>query len=210
MANTIGNMLPAPDQRQRADGLTEDEIDRRMQQYANQTLNRFGCTPRLYEHGSRWVKYECRCGNMFWSMTTPSQTRNCRQAGKECRVGGEGASSAQLQLHGKEWGSIKVIGHERGKGWKIRCRCGRERYIISGTALATGAFKTCGQCTEEERHRNWNTIATLAPPTGNVKTGAGTTCEDGHRRINYRAHEDGCPLCLALARIEIIELEVKR
>lgn len=178
--------------------------------YATQTENKFGVTPRFYESHSKWVEYECKCGNMFWLASPASQARSCRQRKMQCREArlGPVSGNPQLDLMGKEYGSIKVVGHERGKGWKIKCWCGRERFIFGGTALARGAYKTCGQCTEAERYRGAAASGTTATESASNEAESRRkyhVCAAGHQWITYRKVDgEDCPLCLALARIELL------
>lgn len=183
----------------------------------SQVSNSHGVTPRWREAESRWVQYECRCGNLFWMTGPPSQVRGCRQQHMECKARDDRAGTTMLQLTGKEYGGgdLIVTGHERGKGWKVRCICGRERFIINSTMLAAGSYATCGQCNREERDRKRREIviaASGAPPSdlrSSVVAG-NISCSDGHQAITFDPADgggDGCPLCLALARIEMLEAQ---
>ncbi len=143
----------------------------------------------------------------------------------ECTAKSDRAGTTTLQLAGKEYGGgdLTVVGHERGKGWKVKCICGRERFIINSTMLAAGSYATCGQCNREERDRKRraNIAGTAAPPSGlrpsvvagnNVPadiTGyAGCNLEHSFVAYLWSEHDGGCPLCLALARIEMLEAQV--
>lgn len=201
-----------------------------------QEPNRFGCIPRMYETDSNWVEYECRCGQRFWARGPASMVRNCRQVGGQCRTVRStpekpvvGTTKLKDELLGARFGGIEVVGQERGKGWKVRCDCGRERFILSGTAILGGAYKSCGQCTYEERSAAATTKAPssalrasdvaemkftipLNPDSYPEGVGCFKQCASGdHPDIWYKV-EDGsngmdsgedCPLCLALARLEL-------
>lgn len=213
-----------------------------------QTPNVHGCIPRFYEPGGPWTQFECPCGQMFWARGAKSQARSCRQQGKQCRiqVGGSsvatGGRAPTLALAGNTYGSLMVTGHERGKGWKVKCACGRERSILNGTLLANGGYKTCGACTEQERARGMHeqhrevvmaeatlgsALSSIGAPSSSLRESdvvanlgglgamvgvGGIMCRDGHQRIWYEVdatdgtgHDELCPLCMALARIELLE-----
>lgn len=210
--------MTAPDQR------TNPLPEELYSDYYEQAPNKFGCTPVRYESGSNWVQYKCRCGEMFWTRTSPSMTRSCRQQGKQCKAAG---GPARLDLQGKRFGALEVIRHEKGKGWKVECDCGRTRYILNSTQLANGGYQTCGQCTEEQRRKN--TAITEAPPSAlrapvvaaisqqfdnarivGAAMDAGTLkeCSLDHPAILYLTadHVDGCPVCLRSAQIELRSL----
>jgi hypothetical protein len=191
--------------------------------YATQQANSHGCIPRFYEPLSPWVQYECLCGQMFWMKGPPSQVRSCRQQGYVCAPR---AGSTQLALIGKVYGSLTVVGHERGKGWKVKCACGNERYLMNSTQLAQGGYKSCGRCAEYVAgklmtHREvvmaeatlGSALATMDAPSSSLREsdvaansflgGPMRSCCMEHAAIMFNGVD--CPLCLALARIEILE-----
>lgn len=176
-----------------------------------------------------WTRYRCRCKALYWSREKTGEAQGCgtcmerdrRQGTESYEPSGRGGAKPRLGLIGQKFGYVEVTGHQKGKGWEITCACGRSRYISGGTAISRGSYKTCGQCTHEERH-----LPSMAPPSAlrapvvaaisarldnariigtAIDAGTMAECSLDHAPILYdpALHPDGCPLCIASARLEL-------
>lgn len=180
--------------------------------YQSGVPNKHGVTPLQYEVSDRgsvtgWIRYRCGCEKAFWSREGIDKTECCMLCLQKRREEASEGGRKKLDLQGKKYGSIEVTGHEKGKGWKVRCACGRERHILNSTSLAAGIYKTCGQCTYEERER---TAMEKLAGNGSGEDYLREICTEEHAPIAfYRSIQgDGvCPLCMAMARIELLEAE---
>lgn len=191
-------------------------------QYRGGVANKNGAFPIYYEKTDRgalsgWIKYICFCGNMFWGNEGVDKAGKCIVCVPRPKTTGPRV----LDLVGRKFGSIVVLAHEKGKGWKIRCWCQRERHIINSTALGAGVYKTCGQCTVEERFEGKAEADAAAKREDEKEYKAGEVaraqepandpprnmqmCDEGHEYVYFKRNDDGCPLCVALARIELQE-----
>lgn len=130
--------------------------------------NRFNVEPTAFEQtdsrcemgdkiSTGWKQYKCHCRADFWSREEPVKVQGCprciRKDTSATPAPAEHVKRSRLQLEGMRIGSLFVEGRAKGQGWVVRCDCGRRRYILGGTALARGAYQTCGQCKERERVR---------------------------------------------------------
>lgn len=81
-----------------------------------------------------WMLYECCCERGFWKRNqSPANVRNCG-----CKVG-----PGRMDLMGETFHKLKVVGYQRGAGWKCECSCGKIRWANT-TQLMNGLVKHCG------------------------------------------------------------------
>lgn len=135
----------------------------KLQPYQGGKPNKVGTTPVEYELNDRgaltdWIRYRCECQQLFWSREGTTKTGVCPKCVLEKSLQG---GRRLLDLQGKRYGDLEVVRHVKGEGWEVKCRCGNVRTIVNSTALGKGIYKTCGQCSYEERAA----ASPMAPPS---------------------------------------------
>ena len=125
-----------------------------------------GCEPKIYrdlrgkkygkltvvdidhrtEDGRTYWKCTCDCGKYSLEKDEYFIADQHSLVSRKCiSCGCERGNDLKYDLIGQTFGTLEVVGHERGKGWECKCKnCGKILYYTNTTQLVTGVLKGHG------------------------------------------------------------------
>lgn len=189
-----------------------------------------------HERDTGWNKYQCKCGAEFWKRVPYSLARGCGNCGDgrgaQTKLDLIGRTFGRLEVvdhvRGRGWVVKCKCGNEKyimnstqlanggnkscGVCWMSKEHQSRLQHYAGGRSQVTASS---GAPPPSPAHvsRGNAVVAGNMPPTKDIWAGRTmpnlAACAADHTRITYDidANADGCPLCMALARIELLEAD---